>query len=83
MRKLTCGASIAAAFTSHSTFSRSKCLFAGIDLGGSWIERDKDTTAALIALFYFVHNITAVVQILRPEAQARVGEVVAASTVRM
>jgi SH3 domain-containing YSC84-like protein 1 len=29
------------------TYSRSKGLFAGIDLGGSVIERDKDTTEAL------------------------------------
>jgi lipid-binding SYLF domain-containing protein len=29
------------------TYSRSKGLFAGIDLGGSWVERDKDTMAAL------------------------------------
>jgi len=33
--------------TQMLTYSRSKGLFAGIDLGGSWIERDKDTTAAL------------------------------------
>ncbi len=32
--------------TQFLTYSRSKGLFAGIDLGGSWIERDKDTTAA-------------------------------------
>jgi lipid-binding SYLF domain-containing protein len=29
------------------TYSRSKGLFAGIDLGGSWVERDKDSTRAL------------------------------------
>jgi lipid-binding SYLF domain-containing protein len=29
------------------TYSRSKGLFAGIDLGGSWVERDKDSTLAL------------------------------------
>lgn len=29
------------------TYSRAKGLFAGIDLGGSWVERDKDTTVAL------------------------------------
>ena len=28
------------------TYSRAKGAFAGVDLGGSWIERDKDTTAA-------------------------------------
>jgi SH3 domain-containing YSC84-like protein 1 len=29
------------------TYSRAKGLFAGIDLGGSWVERDKDSTVAL------------------------------------
>ena len=29
------------------TYSRAKGLFAGIDLGGSWVERDKDSTTAL------------------------------------
>jgi SH3 domain-containing YSC84-like protein 1 len=29
------------------TYSRAKGLFAGIDLGGSWIEHDKDATEAL------------------------------------
>lgn len=29
------------------TYSRAKGLFAGIDLGGSWVERDKDSTIAL------------------------------------
>ena len=29
------------------TYSRSKGLFVGIDLGGSWVERDKDSTLAL------------------------------------
>lgn len=29
------------------TYSRSHGLFAGIDLSGSWIERDKDSTVAL------------------------------------
>jgi SH3 domain-containing YSC84-like protein 1 len=29
------------------TYSRSKGLFAGIDLEGSWVERDKDSTAAM------------------------------------
>ena len=33
--------------TQMLTYSRSKGLFAGIDLGGSVIERNKDTTAAL------------------------------------
>jgi lipid-binding SYLF domain-containing protein len=28
------------------TYSRAKGLFAGIDLGGSWVERDKDSTVA-------------------------------------
>jgi SH3 domain-containing YSC84-like protein 1 len=32
--------------TEMLTYSRSKGLFAGIDLGGSWIERDKDATEA-------------------------------------
>jgi SH3 domain-containing YSC84-like protein 1 len=32
--------------TQMLTYSRAKGLFAGIDLGGSWIERDKDATAA-------------------------------------
>src|SRR5690242_2038256 len=31
------------------TYSRSKGLFAGIDLDGSWIERDNDSTKALYA----------------------------------
>jgi len=29
------------------TYSRAKGLFAGIDLDGSWVERDKDSTTAL------------------------------------
>jgi lipid-binding SYLF domain-containing protein len=29
------------------TYSRAKGLFVGIDLGGSWVERDKDSTTAL------------------------------------
>ena len=29
------------------TYSRAKGLFVGIDLGGSWVERDKDSTVAL------------------------------------
>jgi len=29
------------------TYSRAKGLFAGVDLGGSWVERDKDSTVAL------------------------------------
>jgi lipid-binding SYLF domain-containing protein len=29
------------------SYSRAKGLFAGIDLGGSWVERDKDSTVAL------------------------------------
>ena len=29
------------------TYSRSKGLFAGIDLGGSWVQRDKDSTRAM------------------------------------
>ena len=29
------------------TYSRSKGLFVSIDLGGSWVERDKDSTLAL------------------------------------
>ena len=29
------------------TYSRSKGLFVGIDLGGSWVERDKDSTLEL------------------------------------
>jgi SH3 domain-containing YSC84-like protein 1 len=33
--------------TEFLTYSRSKGLFAGIDLSGSWIERDKESTAAL------------------------------------
>ena len=32
--------------TQMLTYSRSKGLFAGIDLGGSWLERDKDTMQA-------------------------------------
>ena len=33
--------------TQMLTYSRAKGLFAGIDLGGSWIESDKDTMTAL------------------------------------
>jgi lipid-binding SYLF domain-containing protein len=33
--------------TEMLTYSRSKGLFAGVDLGGSYIERDKDTNAAM------------------------------------
>lgn len=33
--------------TEMLTYSRSKGLFAGIDLGGSWIERDNDATVAV------------------------------------
>ncbi len=33
--------------TQMLTYSRAKGLFAGIDLGGSWVERDKDSTIAL------------------------------------
>jgi lipid-binding SYLF domain-containing protein len=29
------------------TYSRAKGLFVGIDLGGSWVERDNDSTVAL------------------------------------
>jgi lipid-binding SYLF domain-containing protein len=32
------------------TYSRSKGLFAGIDLGGSWIEHDSDSTKALYGM---------------------------------
>jgi len=35
------------ASTQILSYSRSHGLFAGIDLGGSWIERDKDSTEAL------------------------------------
>jgi lipid-binding SYLF domain-containing protein len=31
------------------TYSRSKGLFAGVDLGGSWVERGKDSITALYA----------------------------------
>lgn len=31
----------------YDTYSRSKGIFAGIDLGGSWIERDKESTQAM------------------------------------
>jgi SH3 domain-containing YSC84-like protein 1 len=33
--------------TDFLTYSRAKGLFAGIDLSGSWIERDKDSTIAM------------------------------------
>jgi len=33
--------------TEMLTYSRAKGLFAGVDLGGSWIETDRDTMAAL------------------------------------
>lgn len=33
--------------TQMLTYSRSKGLFAGLDLDGSWIEKDKDSTVAL------------------------------------
>jgi lipid-binding SYLF domain-containing protein len=33
--------------TQMLTYSRSKGLFAGVDLGGSWIESDRDTMTAL------------------------------------
>src|ERR1700733_9386228 len=33
--------------TQMLTYSRAKGLFAGVDLDGSWVEADKDTTAAL------------------------------------
>jgi lipid-binding SYLF domain-containing protein len=33
--------------TQMLTYSRSKGLFAGVDLGGSWIEGDRDTMTAL------------------------------------
>jgi SH3 domain-containing YSC84-like protein 1 len=33
--------------TEFLTYSRSKGLFAGIDLSGSWIERDKESTVAM------------------------------------
>jgi SH3 domain-containing YSC84-like protein 1 len=35
------------ASTEILTYSRAHGLFAGIDLGGSWIERDKDSTVAM------------------------------------
>jgi SH3 domain-containing YSC84-like protein 1 len=38
--------------TQMLTYSRSHGLFAGIDLGGSWIEHDTDTTRALYARDY-------------------------------
>jgi SH3 domain-containing YSC84-like protein 1 len=38
--------------TQMLTYSRSHGLFAGIDLEGSWIERDKDTTRALYGRDY-------------------------------
>jgi SH3 domain-containing YSC84-like protein 1 len=38
--------------TEMLTYSRSKGIFAGISLGGSWIERDKDTNAAFYGKDY-------------------------------
>lgn len=38
--------------TSLLTYSRAHGLFAGIDLGGSWIERDKDSNLALYGKDY-------------------------------
>lgn len=39
--------------TEMLTYSRSKGLFAGVDLGGAYIERDKDTDSA-----YYGHDVT-------------------------
>ena len=43
--------------TDMLTYSRSKGLFAGIDLSGSWIERDKDSTRAMYGKDYFSTQI--------------------------
>lgn len=51
------------------TYSRAKGLFAGIDLGGSWVERDKDSTIA----FYDKADSTRAILDgeVRPTAEAR------------
>lgn len=45
------------ASTEILTYSRSHGLFAGIDLSGSWIEHDKDST---VAMYGRDHSTTAV-----------------------
>ncbi len=57
------------ASTQILTYSRSHGLFAGIDLAGSWVERDKDSTEALYGSDYTTtHILTGKVP---PPAEAR------------
>ncbi len=55
--------------TQMLTYSRSKGIFAGVDLGGSVIERDKDATAAFYGKDY--GNTELLTGKVRPPASAR------------
>lgn len=56
--------------TQMLTYSRSKGLFAGVDLSGSWIERDKDATEAFYGQDH--SNIALLTGKVHPPADARV-----------
>lgn len=57
------------------TYSRSKGLFAGIDLKGSWIEHDKDSTKALYGQDFGNNDLLTGKVPVPPEARPFVAEV--------
>jgi SH3 domain-containing YSC84-like protein 1 len=64
------------------TYSRSKGLFAGIDLGGSWVERDKDSTLALYGKDLTTTQVLTGKVVAPVDARAFLAEVRKAKTVR-
>jgi lipid-binding SYLF domain-containing protein len=62
------------------TYSRSKGLFAGINLDGSWIEHDTDSTVALYGKDYGNNDLLTGKVPVPPEAQTFISEVARVKT---